>query len=66
MEVMKQEFSGTMCNKTAFCVGFILVVAPSNCYCGKHEQGVESDVLQWLYSLSGSDWTVNSERNMLV
>ena len=46
MEVIKEDFSGTMCNKTAFCVGILLIVAPSNCYHGKHEQGVESDVLQ--------------------
>ena len=44
MEVIKEEFSGTMCNKTAFCVGFLLVVALSNCHRGKHEQGLESDV----------------------
>ena len=32
--------------KQPFCVGILLIVAPSNCHHGKHEQGVESDVLQ--------------------
>ena len=27
---------------------------------------MEGGVLQWFYSLSGSEWTVNSEKNILV
>ena len=38
---MKEEFSGTICEKQPFCLGFVLVVAPSNCHCRKYEQGVE-------------------------
>ena len=45
MEVIKEEFWVQCVIKTAF-MSNLLIVAPSSCYYGKHEQGTEGDVLK--------------------
>ena len=70
--IVKQEWKSSKKNlavqcviKQPFCIGFLLG-SRSNCHHGKHEQGMEFGCLTMIFNLFGSDWSVNSEKNMLV